>query len=265
MLGPDIFSPPVVNQSDGCIWEVSIATISVSSSEVVTITDTRVFCAIPMQLTTNRITDANITHEKIADVTVDYTRLSAGLFPYTNVGDIAHLSATPGVLSRLAPTGIGDILVSGGVGVAPMFRANFAGAGISSVTPEVIPAGGSSAIELPTVDWDQGYWGTFITDGYSLAVPIGAAGLYLITGFVRWGVGADKELALHVGIFGIGTYPVLLNHELFGGVTSVDYICQTVSGLAYLSDTDHVSLSVTNGSPNNMDLLAKYLGLARLG
>jgi hypothetical protein len=266
MLGPDIFAPPVVNQSDGCVWEVSIATIAVSSNEVVTITDTREFCAVPMQLTTGRIVDANITHEKIADATVEHTRLSAGLFPYTTVGDIAHLSATPGVLSAVSPTGIGDVLVSGGVGATPIFRANFAGAGISSTTLEAVPAESTIAPELSITDWDEGYWGTFVSGTNSLIVPSGAEGLYLVNGMIGWGLGATEDMILEIVITGAGTYPSVRDYEKLGDTISVDFIWQTVSALVYLQDLVEVNLNVYNGNPMSaVDLVAKYLSIARLG
>jgi len=266
MLGPDIFAPPVVNQSDGCVWEVSIATIAVSSNEVVTITDTRVFCAIPMQLTTGRIVDANITHEKIADVTVDHTRLSAGLFPYTTVGDIARLSATPGVLSVVSPTVIGDVLVSGGVGSAPIFRPNFAGASISSTTIETVPAMSNITPELSATDWDEGYWGTFVSGTDSLVVPSGAEGLYLVNGMVGWGLGAAGDMILEVVIAGVGTYPSVRDYEKLCDTVSIDYIWQTVSALVYLQDLTEINLSVFNGNAlSAVDLVAKYLNIARLG
>jgi hypothetical protein len=265
MLGPDIFAPPVVNQSDGCVWEVSIATIAVSSNEVVTITDTREFCAVPMQLTTGRIVDANITHEKIADATVEHTRLSAGLFPHTTVGDIAHLSATPGVLSVVSPTGIGDVLVSGGVGAAPVFQSNFAGACISSTTSEVIVPFIGTNPEMSVVDWDEGSWGTFVSGANSLIIPVGAAGWYILQGMIVLGPGASEDQILGFNILGSGTYPSLADYEKFCEVVSVDHVGQTISGIAYLEDTAEIKLDVYTSGESNLDLLVKSLGIARLG
>lgn len=41
LLGPDASSPPTVTQTDGTLWEISIATVQITSGSVVTVTDKR--------------------------------------------------------------------------------------------------------------------------------------------------------------------------------------------------------------------------------
>jgi hypothetical protein len=43
LLGPNAAAPPAVTQTDGTTWEISLATIQITSGGVVTVTDTREF------------------------------------------------------------------------------------------------------------------------------------------------------------------------------------------------------------------------------
>lgn len=48
LLGPDASSPPVVTQTDGTLWEISLATVQITSGGTITITDTRYYVAQSM-------------------------------------------------------------------------------------------------------------------------------------------------------------------------------------------------------------------------
>lgn len=48
VLGPDAASPPVVTQTDGTLWEISLATVQITSGAVVTVTDTRRYVGLTM-------------------------------------------------------------------------------------------------------------------------------------------------------------------------------------------------------------------------
>jgi len=48
VLGPDVASPPAVTQTDGTTWEVSLATVQITSGGVITITDTRRYIGLTM-------------------------------------------------------------------------------------------------------------------------------------------------------------------------------------------------------------------------
>jgi hypothetical protein len=263
MLGPDIFAPPVVTQSDGSVWEVSIATISVSSNEIVIITDTRVFCAIPMQLTTGRIVDANITHNKIADLTIDYSKLSMDIFPYATVGDIAYNSAVPGILSAVSPGAVNNVLASGGVGADPLFRSNSAAGIIQSIIAEEVLAYTIQYPVMETTVYDNSPWGGFVTGADTLKVPVGGEGMYLISGIVGWEAGASGSVLADILIG--GTPKGIASLETFAGDTTVDIVHQTFSGLRYLQDGNEVFLRVYNITPTALDLTIKSLAIVRIG
>lgn len=48
VLGPDVVSAPTVTQTDGTLWEVSLATIRITSGGTITITDTRRYIGLTM-------------------------------------------------------------------------------------------------------------------------------------------------------------------------------------------------------------------------
>lgn len=48
-LGPNAVAPPAVTQSDGTTWEISLATVQITSGGVITITDTRDYCMTPVK------------------------------------------------------------------------------------------------------------------------------------------------------------------------------------------------------------------------
>lgn len=48
ILGPDVSSPPTVTQTDGTLWEVSLATVQITSGGTVTVTDTRRYVGLTM-------------------------------------------------------------------------------------------------------------------------------------------------------------------------------------------------------------------------
>jgi len=48
IVGPDVASPPAVTQTDGTLWEISLATVQITSGGVVTVTDTRRYVGMTM-------------------------------------------------------------------------------------------------------------------------------------------------------------------------------------------------------------------------
>lgn len=78
LLGPNVVSPDTPTQSDGVTWEVSIATVEVTSGSVVTITDARSFCHYNTEIETAMIPDDGITTPKILDGAVTAAKVTDG-------------------------------------------------------------------------------------------------------------------------------------------------------------------------------------------
>jgi len=70
ILGPNNSAPPAVTQTDGTTWEISLATVQVTSGNVVTVTDTRDFC-----MYNTDISDGWIESDMIAANAIDHTKM----------------------------------------------------------------------------------------------------------------------------------------------------------------------------------------------
>jgi hypothetical protein len=160
LLGPSTIATPSVTQTAGTIWEISIAEISVTDAGVVSLTDTRVFCAMPMHIITNVIADEQITSQKILASCIDNTKLAVGLFPYTTEGEIACKGLGLGELQVIPQDLAGSILFHRGLGLPPIFSKSIDGCILRYSGIYAIPSGISQPIPLDIVDIDQNPWGS---------------------------------------------------------------------------------------------------------
>ena len=71
MLGPNAVAPPAVTQTDGVTWEISIATVEITSGSVITVTDDRTYVHMNTEVNTAMIADDAVTLAKMADDSVD--------------------------------------------------------------------------------------------------------------------------------------------------------------------------------------------------
>lgn len=140
-LGPSTSAPPALTQTDGTKWEISLATVQITSGGIVTITDTRDFNSLPIAIDTEAISDLAITTNKLAADAVTPAKISSAAFPYTTIGDIAYLSAAD-VLSALPTPVTGQLLRSNGVGVAPSYEAQYIQFGVTVGSGADVPATG---------------------------------------------------------------------------------------------------------------------------
>jgi hypothetical protein len=159
LLGPSIVSTPSITQTSGTIWEISIAEISVTDAGAVTVTDKRVFCAMPMHIITNVIEDKQITSPKIAVGCIDSIKLSAGLFPHTVEGEIACKGLGIGNLQVIPQESAGDILVHRGLSLPPIFSKSIDGCMLSYSGAYTLPAGIAQPVRFDTVNIDNNPWG----------------------------------------------------------------------------------------------------------
>lgn len=67
ILGPSTTSAPAVTQTDGTTWEISIATVTITSAAVVTVTDTRKFCHHSEQVDTAHIESEAVDYSKVGN------------------------------------------------------------------------------------------------------------------------------------------------------------------------------------------------------
>lgn len=78
MLGPNAVSPDAPTQSDGVTWEISIATVEITSGSTVTITDAREYCHFNMEIETAMIPADAITTPKLLDGAVTAAKMTDG-------------------------------------------------------------------------------------------------------------------------------------------------------------------------------------------
>lgn len=78
LLGPNVATPDTPTQSDGVTWEISIATVEVTSGSVVTVTDTRAYCHYNTEISTVMIPDDAITTPKLPDGAVTAVKMTDG-------------------------------------------------------------------------------------------------------------------------------------------------------------------------------------------
>ena len=98
-LGPDAGSPPVVTQTDGVVWEISIATVRITSAGVITVTDTRDFCHFTGMISTDMMDAASITssllgssvvlNSNIANDTITGAKIAASTIGWDNFEPMA--------------------------------------------------------------------------------------------------------------------------------------------------------------------------------
>jgi hypothetical protein len=87
VLDVDTGAPAAVTQTNETLWEISLATVAITSAGVVTVTDTRVYCG-PKISTSNLVDDA-VTNAKIADDAVDTAQIADDAVDTDQIADDA--------------------------------------------------------------------------------------------------------------------------------------------------------------------------------
>lgn len=75
LLGPNVAVPDAVTQNDGVTWEISLATIEITSGSVVTVTDDRTYMHFNTEVNSAMIAANAITNAKMADDAIDTDEL----------------------------------------------------------------------------------------------------------------------------------------------------------------------------------------------
>ena len=71
LLGPNVAAPDAVTQVDGVTWEISLATVEITSGSVVTVTDDRTYLHFNTEVITAMLANNAVTNPKMADDAVD--------------------------------------------------------------------------------------------------------------------------------------------------------------------------------------------------
>ena len=71
LLGPNVVAPDAVTQVDGVTWEISLATVEITSGSVVTVTDDRTYLHFNTEVITAMLANNAVTNPKMADDAVD--------------------------------------------------------------------------------------------------------------------------------------------------------------------------------------------------
>ena len=77
LLGPNVVAPDNVTQVDGVTWEISLATVEITSGSVVTVTDDRTYMHFNTEVNSAMIAANAITNAKMADDSVDTAEIVA--------------------------------------------------------------------------------------------------------------------------------------------------------------------------------------------
>ena len=77
LLGPNVVAPDAVTQIDGVTWEISLATVEITSGSVVTVTDDRTYLHFNTEVITAMIAANAITNALMADNSVDTAEIVA--------------------------------------------------------------------------------------------------------------------------------------------------------------------------------------------
>jgi hypothetical protein len=267
LLGPDISGLPVVTQTSGTVWEIALAQIMVTDAGVVTLVDSRVFCAMPMHVVTNAIDDQQITSAKILAGCIDSTKLDTDLFPYVAQGEIACKDLAVGALQVIPQETIGCVLSYRGLGLPPKFLKSLDGCmanyGAGS-TP--IPSGAYTSVPFDTLSKDQNPWDITYAYGISPAyprikIPNGVPDtLYLVFGAILldWSTNGRRELRLIKNGIVIGG-----ESEIFDAATNDAYLSICTPVMLKGEDVIYLLCFQDSGSPVNV--FWQYMGIAAIG
>ena len=102
LLGPNVAVPDNVTQVDGVTWEISLATVEITSGSVVTVTDDRTYMHFNTEVNSAMIAANAITNAKMADDSVDTAEIVA--LAVTN----AELAAGAALANLLPVDGAGS-------------------------------------------------------------------------------------------------------------------------------------------------------------
>lgn len=112
MLGPNVVAPPAVTQADGVDWEIAIATVEITSSSVVTLTDVREYCHYNTEIETAMIPDDAITTVKILDGAVTAAKMTDGPGSGVDADLLDGLQGADYVNSLTEMLGVSDITLN---------------------------------------------------------------------------------------------------------------------------------------------------------
>jgi hypothetical protein len=117
LIGPSTVTYPTVTQTDGTTWEISIASVRISSASAITITDERAFIHPAVKVSSAMIDLMAITGALIATGTITVDKLATTSFPGSRCifPDLPALSPFSGVASAA-----GEIIESSGAGTAKL-------------------------------------------------------------------------------------------------------------------------------------------------
>lgn len=87
LLGPNVVAPDAVTQVDGVTWEISLATVEITSGSVVTVTDDRTYLHFNTQVATAMIEAEAITNAQMADDSVDSDQYVDGSVDAVHLND----------------------------------------------------------------------------------------------------------------------------------------------------------------------------------
>lgn len=102
LLGPNVVAPDAVTQIDGVTWEISLATVEITSGSVVTVTDDRTYLHFNTEVNTAMLGTDAVTNPKMADDSIDSDQYVDGSV------DAVHLAAGAALANILPVDGAGS-------------------------------------------------------------------------------------------------------------------------------------------------------------
>lgn len=128
-----IATPPALTQTAGTTWEISLATLTVTTGGVITVTDTRQFAQFNSRVSTAMLEDNAATTSKLVNGAVTQGKLAAGAVTSDKLSDHAvtfsKIADAAVTAEKLAP---GSIV--GALGYTPLNKAGGAGLGALDIT-----------------------------------------------------------------------------------------------------------------------------------
>ena len=95
-----VATPPAVTQVNGTTWEISLATLTITTGAVITVTDARAYCHGLLMVNATHIDDAAITAAKIGTGAVTVTKLG------DNAVETAKINALAVTAAKLAANAV---------------------------------------------------------------------------------------------------------------------------------------------------------------
>lgn len=124
LLGPNVAAPDAPTQADGVDWEISIATVEITSGSVVTVTDARAYCHYNTEISTAMIPDDAITTPKLLDLAVTAAKMTDGAGSGVDADLLDGIEGAAYQNSLVTLSAVSDITLAGAAVLIPGMTAS---------------------------------------------------------------------------------------------------------------------------------------------